>query len=84
VIFVVDPFSPVTAYVQVADAIEARIRSGQLKHLNPIPSETQLQNEFVVSRGTARRAVSVLRERGLVFTIPGRATYVGPRPAADG
>lgn len=79
----VDPFAPVAAYVQVADLIAARIKSGELRHLMPIPSEAHLQQEYGVARGTVRHAVAVLRERGLVFTVAGRGTYVGPRPSAS-
>jgi len=76
----VDPFAPVAAYIQVADLVAARIASGELRHLMPIPSELHLQQEYGVSRGTVRHAVAVLRERGLVFTVQGRGTYVGPPP----
>jgi GntR family transcriptional regulator len=77
----VDPFAPVAAYLQVADLVAARIAAGELRHLMPIPSELHLQQEYGVSRGTVRHAVSVLRERGLVFTVQGRGTYVGPPPS---
>lgn len=80
---VVDPFAPRAAYLQVADLIEGRIKAGQLKRLNPIPSEKHLMDELGVSRGTVRHAVAVLRERGLVFTVQGRGTYVGPPPEPD-
>jgi DNA-binding GntR family transcriptional regulator len=80
VTIVVDPYSPVPAYVQVANAIEALIKSKKLPHLAPIPSESSIQQEYGVARGTARHAVALLRERGLVFTIQGRGTYVGPPP----
>ena len=32
--------------------------------------------EYELSRGSARKAVSVLRERGLVDTVPHRGTFV--------
>jgi GntR family transcriptional regulator len=34
---------------------------------------------FEVSRDTARRAVALLREEGLVVTVPQRGTYVTGR-----
>ena len=63
-------------YIQVADAIEARIVSGELVPNRPIPSENALTQEYGVARGTARKAVDVLRERGLVVTVTGRGTFV--------
>jgi len=72
----VDPLSAVPVYVQVADAVAARIANGDLEPDRPIPSEEHLRQDFEVSRGTVRHAVALLRERGLVVTVPGRGTYV--------
>ncbi|MFB9179027.1 GntR family transcriptional regulator [Dactylosporangium sucinum] len=68
--------SPTPIYVQVADVIAGRIERGELEPNKPIPSELAIQQEFGVARGTARRAVQELRDRGLVFTLPQRGTYV--------
>ncbi|MFC7529121.1 GntR family transcriptional regulator [Actinoplanes sp. GCM10030250] len=68
-------------YVQVADLIAARIAAGELPPNRPIPSETAMQQEFGIARGTARKAVDLLRERGLVATVPGRGTFVLPASA---
>jgi GntR family transcriptional regulator len=70
---------PVPVYEQVADALAARIASGELQPNKPIPSETAIVQEFGIARGTARRAVALLRERGLVYTVPMRGTYVRER-----
>ena len=75
----VDPMSPTPIYVQVADLIAGRIEAGDLEPLKPIPSEDRLTAELGVSRGTVRRAVRELRDRGLVFTLPQRGTYVAER-----
>ena len=75
----IDPEGMTPVYVQVADAIAERIRDGRLVPNRPIPSETTMQQEFGVARGTVRKAVDVLRERGLVATVPGRGTYVLPK-----
>lgn len=76
---VVDPYSPEPLYAQVAAILRAQIRSGELGHLDALPSEKTIQQEHGVSRDTARRAIEQLRDEGLVFTIPQRGTYVGPR-----
>jgi DNA-binding GntR family transcriptional regulator len=57
------------------------IESGELARLDPLPSESTLTQEHDVSRDV-RRAIAVLREQGLVFTIAQRGTYVGPRPGS--
>lgn len=63
-------------FQQVADAIQARIKAGKLKRGDKLPSEAELMEEFDVARGTARRAVQELRDRGLVATFPARGSYV--------
>ena len=74
----VDAQSATPVYVQLADILRARIESGQLIPDRPVPSESQLQQEFGVARGTARKAIAVLREQGLVVTVKGRGSYVSP------
>jgi DNA-binding GntR family transcriptional regulator len=74
----VDPDSATPVYIQVADILRARIESGQLLPDRPVPSESQLEQEFGVARGTARKAIAVLREEGLVITVKGRGSYVNP------
>jgi DNA-binding GntR family transcriptional regulator len=74
----VDPQSATPVYVQVADILRARIESGQLLPDRPVPSESQLQQEFGVARGTARKAIALLREQGLIVTVKGRGSYVNP------
>jgi len=64
------------AYLQLADLLEAQIKSGELARGRTIPSESRLVQEHGVSRGTVRKAVMVLRERGLVDTVPQRGTFV--------
>ena len=74
--------SPVPVYVQLADLLARMIESGELKPDYPIPSESWMQQRYGVARNTARRAVALLRERGLVYTIGGRGSYV-KGPAGD-
>ena len=69
---------PVPKYIQLADILEQRITAGELQPNKPLPSEKFLMAEYGVARGTARRAVEVLRDRDLVFTVPQRGTFVKP------
>lgn len=80
VTIMVDEMSPVALYIQVADLLTKKIESGNLKPRQPLPSEAHLQQEYGVARGTVRAAVRLLRERGLVVTLPARGTYVADRP----
>jgi GntR family transcriptional regulator len=64
---------------QDAAILRARIASGELAPDRPVPSEAKLVQEYGIARGTARRAIEVLRDEGLVITVHGRGTYVRPR-----
>ncbi len=72
----VDPDSPVLAYVQLADDLARLIGTGELT--GRLPSERDLASEYGVAYGTVRRAMEVLRERGLVESVHGRGTFVKP------
>jgi DNA-binding GntR family transcriptional regulator len=72
----IDPLGATPVYLQLASIVERRIRRGKIPPNRPVPSELQLQREFGVARGTARKAIAVLRDRGLVVTVPGRGTFV--------
>jgi DNA-binding GntR family transcriptional regulator len=43
-----------------------------------LPGERQLQQEFGMAIVTVRKAVRVLRDEGIVRTVPGWGTYVIP------
>lgn len=79
----VDPYSDTPLFEQIAAILRERIRSGELARLDRVPPESSLSQEYEVSRDTARRAIEVLREEGLVFTIRRRGTFVGPRPGQE-
>ncbi|WP_052874802.1 GntR family transcriptional regulator [Streptomyces sp. NBC_01439] len=71
-----DPNAPRAPYMRVLDALVADIESGKLGPGDAIPSESELCQTHGVARMTARRAVKVLRERGLVVTEWGKGTFV--------
>lgn len=70
-------------YVQLADIVAGMIEAGSLVVDRPIPAESRLAEEYGVARLTARRAVRELRERGLVYTVQGKGTFVAEPPPAD-
>jgi len=73
-----DPLAPVPRYKQIAAIIRQRIERGDIEPNRPIPSEVQIEQEFGVARATARKAVALLREQGLIVTVPGLGSYVVP------
>lgn len=61
---------------QLTAILRARVLSGRIAPGHVVPSEKQLEQEFGIARGTARKAIAALRAEGLVVTVAGRGTYV--------
>lgn len=72
-------------YVKLADSIAEDIASGKLPKGAALPGERAMTELHEVSIGTVRRAITELRRRGLVATLPAKGTYViGTPDDADG
>jgi DNA-binding GntR family transcriptional regulator len=76
--------TPLAAYVRIADDLAARIAADQFP-AGRLPGERVLARDYGVAYLTLRRATRILRERGLITTSQGRASYIPapPGPAAD-
>lgn len=61
---------------EVAAAILARIRSGELQAGDRLPPERKLVEEFGVSRTAVREALRSLAAQGLIDSHVGRGTFV--------
>lgn len=73
----INPRAAEPVYRQIAAWLRQRIEAGEFRPgEDPLPSEKDLVDLFGVARDTARHAVEVLRDEGLVQTIPHRGTYV--------
>ena len=79
----VDHGAAVPVWRQLAAILRARITSGQIPPGRVLPSEKQLEQEFGISRGTARKAIALLRDEGLVVTVAGRGTYADHEQLGD-
>jgi GntR family transcriptional regulator len=77
----VDTYGAQYAYVQVADDVERRIAEGEIT--KKLPGERSFAEEYGVAYTTVRRAMGVLRERGVIITVHGRGTYVNPSPQSE-
>ncbi|NRQ33586.1 winged helix-turn-helix transcriptional regulator [Nonomuraea sp. NN258] len=72
----VDRKGEVHLYLQISEVIRSRIVQG-LSPGDLVTSEAKIQREFHVARTTARKAIRVLRDQGLVHTIQGEGTFFG-------
>lgn len=63
-------------YTQIQDRIFEQIRGGELSPGERVSSETELAEQFNVSRMTARKALDGLVSRGLLFRQQGKGTFV--------
>jgi GntR family transcriptional regulator len=75
----VDQRDPTPLHEQLAVILRAEINAGKYAESGMLPSESYLQQEHGVSRGTVRRAIETLAGEGLVFTIPARGTFIADR-----
>lgn len=75
----IDHFGSTPAYLQLAAILREMIMSGKIGPNQPLPSIKTLAQEYEVAKGTTEKALGVLREEGLVRTVPGRGIYVVPR-----
>ena len=71
----VDHGAAVPAYVQVADDLRRRIRSGEYAPGQRLPSAEDLHQIYDVAVGTARKALRLLRDEGTAVMAPGKGTY---------
>lgn len=74
----IDHFGSTPAYLQLAAILREMITSGKIGPNQPLPSIKTLAQEYEVAKGTAEKALGVLRDEGLVRTVPGRGIYVVP------
>ncbi len=80
-----DPDSVTPLYQQLFELLRGQIERGELK--GRMPSVKDLQDTYGVAQGTAERAYSMLREKGLATSGQGRGHFVVPpaeRPRQPG
>jgi GntR family transcriptional regulator len=76
----IDPTSDRAVYKQIADHLRAAIVQGRLAEGDQLPSEAELMSHYRVARMTARNALRLLQDEGLITAHHGRGVYVRARP----
>lgn len=67
-------------FEKIAEALRARIRSGELKPGDALPTVAEIAVSNTVAVGTAHRALTMLKSEGLVTVSRGRRAIVGDAP----
>jgi DNA-binding GntR family transcriptional regulator len=65
---------PKFPYRAVADDLRAKIASGKIK--GKLPTRVQLAEQYAVSDMTIGSAIRVLKDEGLLTSVPGLGVYV--------
>jgi DNA-binding transcriptional regulator YhcF (GntR family) len=63
-------------YIQIAEWLENKIVTGQLKEDEQIPSTTELSVNLKINPATIRKGVNILVDKGLVYKKRGMGMYV--------
>ncbi|KND55424.1 putative alkanesulfonate metabolism utilization regulator [Candidatus Paraburkholderia kirkii] len=72
----VSPDSHIPLYAQIKDTLRAGILDGRYPPHSRMPSESELQAMFDVSRITIRQALGDLQKEGLIFKVHGKDSFV--------
>jgi len=68
--------SEVPLYLQVSEWIREKIYKGDLTTGDRVPSENKIMEILGVSRGTVKKAVTMLVNEGLLVQVQGKGTFV--------
>lgn len=66
-------------YYQLANIILNEIKEKNLKGDDKILTEREYCEKYNISRATVRQAISYLEQKGYIYKIQGRGTFVSPR-----
>lgn len=67
-------------YVQVKEEICSWINQGKILPDQKLPTESELMQQFGVSRHTIRKAIGDLVSQGLLYSVQGGGTLSPPAP----
>jgi DNA-binding GntR family transcriptional regulator len=71
--------TPVPPYQQLAALLRAQIESGELVPGQQLPSVVKLAEQYDIAVPTVRKAISLLKDEGLVTGVAGYGTFVAEK-----
>lgn len=73
------PQKGIALYHQLEAILIELITSGQIKENEKIPAEMELCQQYNVSRITVRQAIVEMEQKGYVYKVHGKGTFVSPK-----
>jgi GntR family transcriptional regulator len=71
-----DRNSPLPLHAQLEEIIKAGIENEEWPFESVIPSENELSKMYGISRMTVRSVITRLVHEGLLYSVPGKGTFV--------
>jgi len=72
----IDRSMPMPLYFQIAEQLRHRVRATRMRPGDLLTTDEQIQEQFSVSRATARKAIDELVDDGVVERVTGKGTFV--------
>ena len=66
----------ITKHRQIVETLTRQMEENRLKPHDRLPSEKELCEQWQASRSTVRKAMDQLAERGRIFRVPGKGSFV--------
>lgn len=79
-IIAVDFRSSKPIYEQIRDNIKHLIITGAIKQDKKLPSIRELAQSTSINPNTIQKAMRELETEGFIYTVPGKGSFVAPRP----
>jgi len=58
------------------ESIIARVRKGDFKPDDALPSENELAEDYGISRGSVRTALKELQDKGVIYSVAGKGSFI--------
>lgn len=81
--FTIQTQSKVPLYIQLVDSIKLAIEANHLRHLDPLPTESQIAMMFHISPIVVKQAYQRLKDMHLIISIKGKGSFVFIRDHHD-
>lgn len=75
----IDRSISIPPYQQIVRQLRERITRGDIAVNDPIPSAREIVSITGVSLATAQRVLNELKNEGLIYSLPGKGSFISPR-----